>query len=342
MASKATETVEENNQTLQPPPPSHAGGKKPKDKLIRDQVDISDPDVNTKKRKIVCKHCAQVWVRVQINVTRIKSHLLECTELPPPIKDSIEKLDQAKKVKQFSKKRGYNDASDRFSSSSSSSNSNSTSQSSSSSSSSNVTKKFKPGPPIEEAFMNEKDAYNHIMTHVKSRLARFEVTTDLQDAIVIAGLEEKCPGIKSWIPADDSTTYSSLVQPLASAVDKKITELFASVPGHFTFAGDGVQIQGRSHVCYTLSKGQYTSFHSMQYLKEYVHVSEAEVKDAYKHIKNMIQVHGTHCFIFAVDNAAKSIAEKLQQMLENDPDVKGTFDILFFFFDVFFVSITHV
>ena len=41
MATKVEEPVEANNQTLQPPPPRHAGGRKPKDILIRAQVDIA-------------------------------------------------------------------------------------------------------------------------------------------------------------------------------------------------------------------------------------------------------------------------------------------------------------
>ena len=45
MATKVEEPVEANNQTLQPPPPRHAGGRKPKDILIRAQVDIGEPDV---------------------------------------------------------------------------------------------------------------------------------------------------------------------------------------------------------------------------------------------------------------------------------------------------------
>ena len=40
MATKVEEPLEANNQTLQPPPPRHAGGRKPKDILIRAQVDI--------------------------------------------------------------------------------------------------------------------------------------------------------------------------------------------------------------------------------------------------------------------------------------------------------------
>ena len=47
MATKVTEPVD-NNQTLQPPPSRHAGGKKPKDILIRAQVEIGEPDDDTK------------------------------------------------------------------------------------------------------------------------------------------------------------------------------------------------------------------------------------------------------------------------------------------------------
>ena len=54
MATKAAEPVEDNNQTLQPPPPRHAGGRKPKDILtgIRAQVEIGESDVDSKQMKL--------------------------------------------------------------------------------------------------------------------------------------------------------------------------------------------------------------------------------------------------------------------------------------------------
>ena len=53
MATIAAEPVEDNNQTLQPPPPRHAGGRKPKDILIRAQVEIGESDVDSKQKKLV-------------------------------------------------------------------------------------------------------------------------------------------------------------------------------------------------------------------------------------------------------------------------------------------------
>ena len=57
MATKAAEPVEDNNQTLQPPPPRHAGGRKPKDilisKEIRAQVEIGESDVDSKQMKLL-------------------------------------------------------------------------------------------------------------------------------------------------------------------------------------------------------------------------------------------------------------------------------------------------
>jgi hypothetical protein len=50
MATEVTETVEENGQTLQPLPPSHAGGKKPKDKLI-----VGPPKIRGIKKQLKIK-----------------------------------------------------------------------------------------------------------------------------------------------------------------------------------------------------------------------------------------------------------------------------------------------
>jgi hypothetical protein len=101
-------------------------------------------------------------------------------------------------------------------------------------------------------------------------------------------------------------------------------------PGNITAAFDSVTVLGRSHVLYTVSKGNTSMFVAMSQLKDEVHSADDEVIEAMKALMTGRKAFGGSLCSAAVDNAAvpvvDAVIEKYAEECPEEPKMLRTWD----------------
>ena len=100
------------------------------------------------------------------------------------------------------------------------------------------------------------------MSEIETILARGKPLICLLDEFAVSALIAHNLAIGNLIPQDEQTIYEKYVIPHDRLVSSKLTKIMAQVPGLINLAFDGATINGEQKVIYTVSKGEFSSFHN--------------------------------------------------------------------------------
>jgi hypothetical protein len=86
------------------------------------------------------------------------------------------------------------------------------------------------------------------MAEVEAVLYRHEPLKPLLDPMVIAALILRHPPMKSFLPQNDDTIYTSYVLPIDIATTSELVKYVGLLPGMVTVLFDGVTVNRKSKV----------------------------------------------------------------------------------------------
>ena len=159
---------------------------------------------------------------------------------------------------------------------------------------------------------------------VEAVLYRHEPLTCLLDPMVIAALTLRHPPMKSFIPQNCDTIYTSYVLPIDIATTSELVKYVGLLPGMVAVSFDGVTANRKSKVrrllissydfvhyslptfcqiLYTVSKGAISMIFKWSNLGSNVHVTDAEVDDAYRIWNQIKSAFDTKIASISVGNA---------------------------------------
>ena len=158
---------------------------------------------------------------------------------------------------------------------------------------------------------------NIIMKEVEAIVSRGESLSRLQDEYVIAALRARCPGIESYLPRDADTTYTNYVTKIDISCSKQLRDHLSRIPGCINVAFDGVTVNGKQKILYTVSKGSTSMFVTWTDLAGDKHVTQKEADDALRVALDIkASLGGAQIASLPVDNAAKLVAGMVANRLD--------------------------
>ena len=163
--------------------------------------------------------------------------------------------------------------------------------------------------------MTEERATKVIKANLEAIVYRFEPPNRLDDPFVRAALILANPGIEQWLK-QDVTSYYPLIEEIDTDTSVQIVDQFDRILGLMTLAVDGVTVNGKSHLLYTLSKGIHAIFEKLQHLLDQVHVTGAEVDDCLQTIDAVLRKYNGEFANIAADNAAFTVLERVIDKLK--------------------------
>ena len=164
--------------------------------------------------------------------------------------------------------------------------------------------------------MTREEADKVIMSEVETILARGEPLVRLLDEFAVSALIAHNPAIGNFLPQDERTIYEKYVVPIDRFVSSELTKIMAQIPGLINVAFDGATINGKQKVIYTVSKGEFSSFHHWSNLGSDIHVTEKEVQDAKAVCDSARSTYNCSIASLPVDNAALNVATKVAALLQ--------------------------
>ena len=185
-------------------------------------------------------------------------------------------------------------------------------------------------PPWQRSVMSQETADKIITANVEASLSRFEPPARICDPSVLNALAFSCgKGILKYIP-DPNTIFDKYVVKIDAAVTAHMISLFRKYAGNMSVAFDGVTVLGRSHILYTVSKGDTSMFVALSQLGDQSHVTEAEADDAVVKLQRVREEIGCSICSAAVDNGAGGIAnaviQKYAEICPEEPKMLRTRD----------------
>lgn len=165
--------------------------------------------------------------------------------------------------------------------------------------------------------MTEEEAYARITSEVEAVVARGEPLSRLTDQYVVAALLSHKPAIKKWLPEDEKTIYNNFVVPIDVRTSTELTKYMACIPGDINIAFDGVTVNHKQKILYTVSKGQFSVCLTYTDLGSKKHVTSAEVDDAVKICEEAKKTFNAKIASIPVDNAAKHVASLVCAKLDD-------------------------
>ena len=91
--------------------------------------------------------------------------------------------------------------------------------------------------------------------------------------------------------------------------------MLANVPGYINVSFEGVTVNSKHKILYTVSKGEHSMFFTWSALGSNVHVTDAEVTDALKVCAAAKEMFNAKIASLPVDNAAVCVATKVADAL---------------------------
>ena len=302
---------------------------KPLNQVVRDQFKIRDGAKETKKKIYKCTHCkVNVQTVATFNVTRGGTHLLGCSCVPESIKaevrNSSQKSKKAKKtatlVTSVNSTLGSESATEVRAGIDLTTPSNVivSGRPISSASSLRRTPSKQMSLRMFRQTLSWKEADRLIRGKVEAVVARFEPLTRLVDPFVKAAFIQKSPAIASFLPEDVKTIYSNFVDPIDAECTKQVIDIFKRNQSMLTGSVNGVTVNKRHKLLYSVSKGSYSLFEKIQSLGAFSHVESAEVEDGLKIFCAIVKKYGVELNNVAVDNKVVSV---MQKVIENFQEI---------------------
>ena len=159
--------------------------------------------------------------------------------------------------------------------------------------------------------LNRQTASSILKARFEAIIARYEPLDAMTCPFNSAALIAATPLIGRYIPNNVTTAYKQYCKPIDKESLDQLVHLMKSQPGLLSIAFDGVTVNRRSKVLFTVCRGVVSMFFTWIDLGSEVHVTQAETDAAYKvcvDIKNLFDNKvGVSCI--PVDNAAKCIAD---------------------------------
>ena len=155
-----------------------------------------------------------------------------------------------------------------------------------------------------------------LILYTEAICARGETLTRLLDYHVQKALCARHPLIARLLPQDANTIFLEYVIPIDEECTEELKDHMSRLSGDVNVAFDGVTVNGKSKMVYTVSKNEFSWFFTFTDLEEYKHVTDAEVNDALAVIGNIKNVfRGTRIASLPVDNAGHHVALKVAEGL---------------------------
>jgi len=190
---------------------------------------------------------------------------------------------------------------------------------------------------------------NSIITaEVKAMLVRGGPLVSMCDDYVRVAMLTSNPAIGMFLPQDQETIYNKFVLPIDMSASNELDSFMMKLPGLVNIVMDGITINGRNKVCnsiylcyvfdiilssfamtlklicpivnltsflfqifFTISKGQFSKFHTWSDLGNFKHQMPAEIKEANRVFAEVMTLHKTGVCNVPVDNAARGMAAKV-------------------------------
>ncbi len=129
------------------------------------------------------------------------------------------------------------------------------------------------------------------------------------------------PAIGPYIPLDPKTVFKKYVVPIDVSAQDQLISLMMKQCGLLTVAFDGVTVNSKSKILFTVTCGTVSAFVTWIDLGSEVHVTSAEANAAFHVMKELKkEFKGLRITCIAVDNAAAGIAAKVVAMLRGEGD----------------------
>jgi hypothetical protein len=110
-----------------------------------------------------------------------------------------------------------------------------------------------------------------------------------------------------YIPTHTDQIFKEYIVPMDKETTEAITSVIKRIHGTSTLSVDGVTILSKSHLLYTISKGEISLFLKSSQLGSLVHTKPAEVLDAARTMEFCRETLMSPVTNLAVDNAAKDV-----------------------------------
>jgi hypothetical protein len=160
-----------------------------------------------------------------------------------------------------------------------------------------------------------------LKARVEGIVARYEPLDALYCPFTQAGLLSSHPAIGPYIPLDPRTVFKRFVVPIDVSAQDELISLMMKQYGLLTVAFDGVTVNRKSKVLFTVTRGIVSAFVTWIDLGSQVHVTAAEANAAFHIMKELKkEFKGLRITCIAVDNAAAQIVAKAVALLHTGGD----------------------
>ena len=265
-------------------------------------------DESSGRTAAMCKHCTEIVVRAKVvNITRLSGHI---TDKCQRVNDSLKRRCSQSSQEAKRRKKDSSQIVLGFGGTVSNEPSGAAIARSAIANMKRATTAARRGPKIQ-SYMS---SHYHIMTkerfddfmirEVELRLARFDAMNYFFDPLVRNNyVQTHGKSILKWYPGTHDTLFTRYVFPIDRKIMEKITAEVESMPGCASLEVDGVTCNRRSHLVYTISKGDISLFLKTSQLGDRVHETEAEADDIVETIETTETKYKTSITNMAVDNA---------------------------------------